>query len=492
MLRPRLYQLASFHFFLLHLLLSFDPTTLVTATPQQHHHNPAPHDITPAQRACAELQTQLGASRIQTPSSPNPEYRNVATGAWNRFNALSEPSCVALPLSSADVQVVMKSIFKYSVKYAVQAGGHSAGAGWGSVDGGIVISFMNMRSVSYDPVRDVVTLQPGIRWGEALQELEPFGVAVLGGRLGNIGTGLLLGGGLSYLSNAHGFSVDALEEADVVLVSGEMVTATATNRYSDLFKALKGGANRFGIYDNSTSEALLKATADFINNVNDPKASLLSGFSTSFTNTTVTPINFITFFYAGTSPPPSIFAAFLALPNLGSSVGLHSYMEATASLGTGREGGGQGQIFGASAFASVEYERGLGGRGRGGGVEDPAKDGVEFAILAFTAVMKSQVAVGRARGGNAIDAPLTNYALVQFHNQMPPGWDAVPRRVSEARREILRKMVPTPGIPLYVNECDREQNVFSTYGGYEFLKRTYRKYDPTRFNVRYTDGPEGL
>ncbi|KAF5313646.1 hypothetical protein D9611_010183 [Ephemerocybe angulata] len=254
--------------------------------------------------------------------------------------------------------------------------------------------------------------------------------------------------------------------------------------------------------------------------------SLLSGFSTSFTNTTLTPINFITFFYAGTSPPPSIFAAFLALPNLGSSVGLHSYMEATASLGTGREGGGQGQIFGASAFASVEYERGLGGRGSGpdpyarynnayrefvkfgekvrgkpasgsgggggGGVDDPTKDGVEFAILAFTVVMKSQVAVGRARGGNAIDAPLTNYALVQFHNQMPPGWDAVPRRVSEARRELLHKMVPTPGIPLYVNECDREQNVFSTYGGYEFLKRTYRKYDPTRFNVRYTDGPEGL
>ncbi|KAF5313643.1 hypothetical protein D9611_010184 [Ephemerocybe angulata] len=243
MLRPHLYQLVSFHFFLLHLLLSF----LVTATPQQQHHNPAPHDINAAQRACAELQTQLGGSRIQTPSSPNPEYRNVATGAWNRFNALSEPACVALPLSSGDVQVVMKSIFKYSVKYAVQAGGHSAGAGWGSVDGGIVISFMNMRSVSYDPVRDVVTLQPGIRWGEALQELEPSGVAVLGGRLGNIGTGLLLGGGLSYLGNAHGFSVDALEEADVVLVSGEMVTATATNRYSDLFKALKGGANRFGI-----------------------------------------------------------------------------------------------------------------------------------------------------------------------------------------------------------------------------------------------------
>ena len=38
----------------------------------------------------------------------------------------------------------------------------------------------------------------------------------------------------------------------------------------------------------------------------------------------------------------------------------------------------------------------------------------------------------------------------------------------------------TPGFPLYVNECAEFQNVFETYGRYEELKRTYRKYDPTR------------
>lgn len=55
----------------------------------------------------------------------------------------------------------------------------------------------------------------------------------------DVGTGLLLGGGLSYLSARHGFSVDALVAADVVLVDGRIVTANATNEYSDLFKALK-------------------------------------------------------------------------------------------------------------------------------------------------------------------------------------------------------------------------------------------------------------
>jgi hypothetical protein len=42
---------------------------------------------------------------------------------------------------------------------------------------------------------------------------------------------------------------------------------------------------------------------------------------------------------------------------------------------------------------------------------------------------------------------------------------------------------PAPGIPLYVNECDKKQNVFATYGQYELLKATYAKYDPTRYII---------
>ena len=56
-----------------------------------------------------------------------------------------------------------------------------------------------------------------------------------------------MGGGLSFLSPAHGFSCDTYQSLDVVLPSGQFVTATRTNRYSDLFRALKGGGSRFGI-----------------------------------------------------------------------------------------------------------------------------------------------------------------------------------------------------------------------------------------------------
>jgi hypothetical protein len=63
----------------------------------------------------------------------------------------------------------------------------------------------------------------------------------------NIGTGLLLGGGVSYLAPENGWSTDGITEMDVVLVDGRQVTVNANNSYSDLFRALKGGGNRFGI-----------------------------------------------------------------------------------------------------------------------------------------------------------------------------------------------------------------------------------------------------
>ena len=39
---------------------------------------------------------------------------------------------------------------------------------------------------------------------------------------------------------------------------------------------------------------------------------------------------------------------------------------------------------------------------------------------------------------------------------------------------------PSPGAPLDMNESDASQNVYATYGDYDFLRRVYRKYDPTR------------
>lgn len=48
---------------------------------------------------------------------------------------------------------------------------------------------------------------------------------------------------------------------DVVLPSGSLVTATQTNHYADLFRALKGGGSRFGVVTRYEVNAIYTGTA---------------------------------------------------------------------------------------------------------------------------------------------------------------------------------------------------------------------------------------
>lgn len=93
----------------------------------------------------------------------------------------------------------------------------------------------------------VARLRPGARWGNVISYLEQYGLSVTGGRSGQVGAaGLLLSGGISYHSQLWGMSCDNVINYEVVLANGSIVEANA-NHNADLFKALKGGGNNFGI-----------------------------------------------------------------------------------------------------------------------------------------------------------------------------------------------------------------------------------------------------
>jgi len=77
---------------------------------------------------------------------------------------------------------------------------------------------------------------------------------------GDVGVaGLLLGGGLSFLSAQYGLACDNVVNYEVVLADGSIVNANAKS-YTDLFFALKGGGNQFGMLNvNSWEEELMFA-----------------------------------------------------------------------------------------------------------------------------------------------------------------------------------------------------------------------------------------
>ncbi|KAJ7772967.1 hypothetical protein DFH07DRAFT_733429, partial [Mycena maculata] len=187
--------------------------------------------------------TRLATKAWSQPRPPVPTSRRL----WGRRSCRNLGRCITIPLrergvssipwmtrfptSAAHVQIAMTAIYKTGSKYAVIAGGHSAMVGWNrsiaSISTGVLISFSKMQNVSYDDVSDTVTVQPGVHWADAIEYLQSYGVSVLGGRVGYE----------DYYSagpSTHcGWSADALKEADVVLVTGKMVAATATNEYSE-------------------------------------------------------------------------------------------------------------------------------------------------------------------------------------------------------------------------------------------------------------------
>ncbi|THV04042.1 FAD-binding domain-containing protein [Dendrothele bispora CBS 962.96] len=444
--------------------------------------------------ACNQAQSILGDSTVQTPSDS--DYAGASTAPWNLFNTQFKPACVVLPRNNTDVQVAMRSIFQFDVDYAVQAGGHSAMKGWNNVNNGVLISFERMDNISYDAAKDTITFEPAIRWGEIVATLESQGVAPVGGRIDDVGTGLLLGGGLSFLSPAHGFAADNYVELDIVLVDGTLVTATETNNYSDLFRALKGGANRFGIYPNSSFDAVAQAVFHYVRDVEDPNAALLLYFGALvLPDGTLTSFSIANMFYNGNSLPNSTYGELLSIPSISQSLGPLSWPELVASMAEPQPANGHGQLFGASVLAAGEDHDDLSFIDivhKWQNFTFTFQSQINSTVLAFTPVPVSQITVGKERGGNAIDPPLIPYSAIQFQLTLPLGVPTISSEMEEGRQLFFQEAPRSPGFPLYMNECDVKQSVFETYGQYEFLKQTYMKYDPTRFNVRHTNGPQGL
>ena len=93
--------------------------------------------------------------------------------------------------------------------FAVKSGGHSAFAGAATIEGGITVSFENMKGIKLSEDKKTVAVQPGNNWGNVLTALSTTGVTAVAGRIGDLGVGgLTLGGGISFITNEYGLACD--------------------------------------------------------------------------------------------------------------------------------------------------------------------------------------------------------------------------------------------------------------------------------------------
>ncbi|KAJ5645933.1 hypothetical protein N7490_002305 [Penicillium lividum] len=192
--------------------------------------------------ACTQLSRSMPKSFIH-PGSAN--YTTQTVDYYWDIRADLSPACVVVPYTAAEVSQAVKIIKGCQANFAVRGGGHMNYPGANNIDAGVLIAMSNMNTVNVKS--DTVDVGPGLTWYDVYSALESHGRVCIGGRLKTIGVpGLSLIGGFHYFNNKYGYAMDNIVNYDVVLGNGTQVTVNQTS-HPDLFWALKGGGNNFGI-----------------------------------------------------------------------------------------------------------------------------------------------------------------------------------------------------------------------------------------------------
>ncbi|KAF2099416.1 FAD-binding domain-containing protein [Rhizodiscina lignyota] len=195
--------------------------------------------------SCTELQSRL-PDRVFFQHSV--EYDRQQNSYWLYEQAHDyQPRCRIAALDASDVSVFIETVKKFNASFAVRSGGHSFLPGASNIDDGITLDLSGLNKIELSEDKKALFLQPGATWLDVYRVLERHNLSAVGGRSGSVGVGgYVLGGGSSYHSNRYGWSCDSALVYEILLANGSIVMASAAE-HPDLFWALKGGGNNFGI-----------------------------------------------------------------------------------------------------------------------------------------------------------------------------------------------------------------------------------------------------
>ncbi|KAK4951126.1 hypothetical protein LTR28_006890 [Elasticomyces elasticus] len=185
---------------------------------------------------------------------------------WSQQQQQTYPKCRFTPVEAHEISAALLLTKATSCQFAVKSGGHASYVGGSNIQDGLTIDLSGLNTLKVASNGATVQVGAGNRWEDVYTYLDPLGLAVIGGRNADIGVGgLTLGGGISFFSNYYGWALDNVQNYEViqstsillnchwanagrqvVLANGTIVDANVQS-HPDLYFALRGGSNNFGI-----------------------------------------------------------------------------------------------------------------------------------------------------------------------------------------------------------------------------------------------------
>ncbi|EQL32979.1 hypothetical protein, variant 2 [Blastomyces dermatitidis ATCC 26199] len=457
----------------------------------------------PAEITCHVLS---GIFPLQVYLKDTPQYTEWRGLFWSQQQSESKPACIFQPTSSSQVAIVLLMARLLNCPFAVKSGGHAAFSGASSIPDGLTIDLQRLNTIQVASDRKSVKIGPGNRWLDVYKSLEPHGLTAVGGRVSNIGVGgLTLGGGISFYSAQYGFACDNVNNFEVVVADGRILNANPES-HPDLYWALRGGGNNFGIVtrfdlaaypagdlwagsriylaDDNTRRLLLDAVVKFAKDwPSDPKAALICNFAYA-QGMFVAAIN-IEYTEAVENPP--IFSSFEAIPPMIDTLGIKSLSDVTLEFKESNPDGLRQNYWTVTVNLDIEmltfavdaYMAGV----------DPIKNVTGIVpALTLQAITPAMIEKMSKNGGNALGLdscgkPLL-LVLVNVMWADKADDEAVLKAISsiinaiksEAKsREKLNRFI-------YMNYASQFQNVVESYGSanHDRLVEVARRYDPSQ------------
>ncbi|KAM3416993.1 hypothetical protein BST61_g8576 [Cercospora zeina] len=176
------------------------------------------------------------------------QYNQSQSSYWSAQQAALQPSCRFYPRGSREIQEALADILlPYNATIAITSGGRSSNNGASNVQDGITIDMSRFNFTYVNDDDQTVALGVGARWRDVYQTLAKHNLTVAGSRIADDAVGgHVLGGGLPWSANEHGWTCDGMLELQVVTPQGQILWASK-HWNEDLLWAGRGSLGAFGI-----------------------------------------------------------------------------------------------------------------------------------------------------------------------------------------------------------------------------------------------------